>query len=234
MGRIRNTERKKVPGNRYLPGTNRFVEYSTKMPTAESSSTASHIQDCWEISTGAMNTVTARVMPSTAMRVTMAGTESDRVRCAGACVEVMGDSAFRGAGGVPESAGGGRAGATRRPGRSGGGSLRWDQPIAAAISSPADFMAGCGSAPPTMLAWAMPSGSQIADIAGMAGIGSAASAASAKIMTCSSEEAISSRSWRFTGGRGLPSYMALATSGELATSVMNCWANPALAAFEAT
>src|SRR5690625_6384480 len=80
MGRIRNTERKKVPGNRYLPGTNRFVEYSTKMPTAESSSTASHIQDCWEISTGAMNTVTARVMPSTAMRVTMAGTESDRVR----------------------------------------------------------------------------------------------------------------------------------------------------------
>src|SRR5690625_7158737 len=75
-----------------------------------------------------MNTVTARVMPSTAMRVTMAGTESDRVRCAGACVEVMGDSAFRGAGGVPESAGGGRAGATRRPGRSGGGGggwLRW-------------------------------------------------------------------------------------------------------------
>src|SRR5690625_1972462 len=81
---------------------------------------------------------------------------------------------------------------------------------------------------------AMPSGSQIADIAGMAVIGSAASAASAKIMTCSSEEAISSRSGRFTGGRGLPSYMALATSGELATSVMNCWANPALAAFEAT
>src|SRR5699024_9538359 len=106
------------------PGTYRCAEYSTKMPTAESSSTASHIQDCWEISTGAMNTVTARVMPSTAMRVTMAGTESDRVRCAGACVEVMGDSAFRGAGGVPESAGGGRAGATRRPGRSGGGGRR--------------------------------------------------------------------------------------------------------------
>src|SRR5690625_7479870 len=118
MGRIRNTERKKVPGNRYLPGTNRFVEYSTKMPTAESSSTASHIQDCWEISTGAMNTVTARVMPSTAMRVTMAGTESDRVRCAGACVEVMGDSAFRGAGGVPEwrseERRGGRGGAAGR------------------------------------------------------------------------------------------------------------------------
>src|SRR5699024_10708321 len=118
--------------------------------------------------------------------------------------------------------------------RRGGGPLRRGQPIAAAISSPADVMVGCGSAPPTMLAWALPSGSQVEAIAGLAGIGSAASAASAKIITCSSEEAICSRSWRFTGGSGLASYIASATSGELATSVMNCWANPALAAFEAT
>src|SRR5699024_334755 len=153
MGRIRNTERKKVPGNRYLPGTNRFVEYSTKMPAADSSSTASHIQDCWEISTGAMNTVNARVVPSTAIRVTMAGTESDRVRCAGACVEVMGDSAFRGAGGERRRREAGeQERPPPRPQRRGGGPLRRGQPIAAAISSPADVMVGCGSAPPTMLA----------------------------------------------------------------------------------
>ena len=85
-----------------------------------------------------------------------------------------------------------------------------------------------------MLAWAMPSGPQMAAIAGMAGIGSADSAASAKIITCSSEAAISLRSSRFTGGSGLASYMALATSGSLATSVMNCWANPAFLAAEAT
>src|SRR5690625_6675569 len=77
IGAIRNTARKNVPGNRYLKGMKRLVEYRMKIPTAASSSTASHIQDCWETSTGARKTVTARVVPSTSTRAITAGTRSE-------------------------------------------------------------------------------------------------------------------------------------------------------------
>src|SRR5699024_7792643 len=90
IGAIRNTARKNGPGNRYVKGMKRLVEYRMKIPTAASSSTASHIQDCWETSTGARKTVTARVVPSTSTRAITAGTVTDRVRCAGEWDELMG------------------------------------------------------------------------------------------------------------------------------------------------
>lgn len=43
IGTMRNTARKKVPGNMYFAGTKRFVEYRTKIASALSTTTASHI-----------------------------------------------------------------------------------------------------------------------------------------------------------------------------------------------
>src|SRR5699024_1829760 len=74
----------------YVKGRKSLAEDRMNIPTAASSSTASHIQDCWETSTGARKTVTARVVPSTSTRAITAGTVTDRVRCAGAWDELMG------------------------------------------------------------------------------------------------------------------------------------------------
>src|SRR5699024_12321628 len=109
IGAIRNTARKNVPGNRYLKGMKRLVEYRMKIPTAARSSTASHIKDCWETSTGARKTVTARVVPSTSTRAITAGTVTDRVRCGRAWGEPLGRLCVVGRLGT----GGGRAGAPR-------------------------------------------------------------------------------------------------------------------------
>src|SRR5690625_7942479 len=89
-----------------------------KIPAAASSSTASHIQDCWETSTGVWKTVTARVVPSTSTRATTAGTVTDRVRCAGAWGELMGRRCLSGRGGAEGHAGpqGGGAAGARGPG----------------------------------------------------------------------------------------------------------------------
>src|SRR5690625_7202304 len=105
IGAIRNTARKNVPGNRYLKGMKRLVEYRMKIPAAASSSTASHIQDCWETSTGVRKTVTARVVPSTSTRATTAGRVTDRVRCAGAGGGLTGRAGLWGHGGEGADAG---------------------------------------------------------------------------------------------------------------------------------
>ena len=42
MGTMRKTARKKVPGNRYLPGMKRLVEYRAKIAAAASSTITSH------------------------------------------------------------------------------------------------------------------------------------------------------------------------------------------------
>src|SRR5690625_4141977 len=138
IGAIRNTARKNVPGNRYLKGMKRLVEYRMKIPAVASSSTASHIQDCWETSTGVRKTVTARVVPSTSTRATTAGTVTDRVRCAGAWGELMGRRCLSGRWGTDGHAGPQGRGSVRparpgpgRPHRAGSA----DQSIWAEISS---------------------------------------------------------------------------------------------------
>src|SRR5699024_6497764 len=199
--------------------------------------TASHIQDCWETSTGARKTVTARVVPSTSTRAITAGTVTDRVRCAGEWDELMGRLCLSGRWGT-EGRRAAAPGASVRASRDGPGRPHRagsaDQPIWEEISSPAEVIVEWGSAPPTMLACAMPSGPQMAAIAGMAGIGSAGSASSANWTSSGSSADSCSRSSRLTGGRGLASYIASATSVVAATSATNCWAKPALGAEDAT
>src|SRR5699024_2844688 len=161
IGAIRNTARKNVPGNRYLKGMKRLVEYRMKIPTAASSSTASHIQDCWETSTGARKTVTARVVPSTSTRAITAGTVTDRVGCAGEWYEMMGLLCVSGRGGTEGRRAAAAGESVRAAGEGPGRTHRAgsaDQPIWEEISSPAEVIVEWGSAPPTMLACAMPSG----------------------------------------------------------------------------
>ena len=169
IGVIRKTERKKVPGKRYLPGTKRFVEYRTKIAIAARIMHASHIQDCLEIMHRYGEDRHGEHGTEHRSAYHVAGTVVDRSDAQARGSEVMRRLCLSGIsrGSRVSRAGWGRTGSEQirrgqQAGRAAAGaapdpSRRRDQPIdLAVISSPAESIVESGSAPPTMFAWACP------------------------------------------------------------------------------